>query len=172
MFSRSLPRWPFAALALLQMVGLYVMSAQPPDLARRMAPGPLGNLLHLPIYFILAALVLRAFAPRGKLFEEGVWPGLRTGAGRACLLVVLAHAVFDEVHQFFVGRTCSVFDVLMDVTGAVILLLLPTPALKDRPAGWKPVVIALSFGVVLGIVGWAGRPWPDRLLEQLLQSIT
>ena len=86
--------------------------------------------------------------------------------------MIFAHAVFDEVHQFFVGRTCSVFDVVLDMTGAVILLLLPKTDVEGRPAGWKPVVIALTFGVVLGIVGWAGRPWPDRLLEQLLQSFT
>jgi VanZ family protein len=82
---------------------------------------PLVNFLlrkaaHLTEYFILGALLFRA--ARG---EAGGWRG-RWAA--TALLLALAVAVTDEWHQTFVpSRTASPWDVLLDMAGATLALL-------------------------------------------------
>lgn len=153
------------------MGALYWMADQPQSMAAAMTPGPIGNLLHIPINLVLAIFVLRAVSPPGPLLRPGAWYGLRSRAGLACCIIVFLHGVLDESHQFYTGRTCSVLDILLDGCGALILLLLPVAASAHRPSTWKPVIIVAVSGILIAIIGWMARPWPDRVLEQLLQSI-
>jgi VanZ family protein len=67
----------------------------------------LRKIAHASEYAILAALLWRALSRR--------WPAL---------IVAVAYAVTDELHQHFVrGRTGSARDVLIDAGGAVVGLL-------------------------------------------------
>ena len=71
---------------------------------------------HLGEYFLFSLLVLRGFRA-GR-------PGWRWTWALATLAVVAAYASLDEFHQSFVpSRTASVYDVMIDVTGAALALL-------------------------------------------------
>jgi VanZ family protein len=78
----------------------------------------LGRYMHIGEYAILAALLLRAL----------VW---RREMSLGLLAVILGlsalYALSDETHQLFVpGRAFQLLDLALDVTGAVIGLLLYT----------------------------------------------
>jgi VanZ family protein len=71
---------------------------------------------HLTEYAVLGMLLLRAL-----------------GRELPALLVGIAYAVTDEIHQHFVrGRHASPFDVAFDATGLAIGLLLYLAATKRR----------------------------------------
>ena len=70
---------------------------------------------HLSEYFLLSLLVLRGFRA-GR-------PGWRWTWALATLGVAAAYASLDEFHQSFVpSRTASIYDVMIDVTGAAAAL--------------------------------------------------
>ncbi len=73
---------------------------------------------HLTEYAILGALLMRAL-----------------GRELPALLVGLAYAVTDEIHQHFVrGRHASPFDVAFDATGLAIGLLVYMAAKRCTPS--------------------------------------
>lgn len=75
----------------------------------------LQNLLHIPLFALLQYLWLRALAAQGA---RGV--GLFAGS----LLITLGYGVFDEFHQSFVpGRYASLTDLLLNLTGALVGVL-------------------------------------------------
>lgn len=103
------------------MAAIYVLSSIPgkggDKAARFMADidPQLQNLLHLPLFALLQYLWLRALAARGVR-----WAGLFAGS----LLITLGYGVFDELHQYFVpGRYASLTDLLLNLTGALIGVL-------------------------------------------------
>ncbi len=84
---------------------------------------------HLTEYAILALLVLRAagISLRRRHLEGGC-----RAAGIA-LLVAAAYAASDEFHQSFVpGRTASVYDVLIDTSGAFVALTVAMVVRKKK----------------------------------------
>lgn len=104
------------------MAAIYVLSSIPGKgggkAARFMADvdPQLQNLLHLPVFALLQYLWLRGLAARGV---RGA--GLFAGS----LLITLGYGVFDEFHQYFVpGRYASLTDLLLNLTGALIGLLI------------------------------------------------
>jgi VanZ family protein len=102
---------------------------------------------HLTEYAILGALWYRAFV-RGQ--------GLRPGASAWIALVIsVAWAVVDEVHQSFVPtRTASPVDVLFDITGAglaVAAARLGLGPLMDRGAGLLLWFAAVGGALVIGV---------------------
>jgi len=77
----------------------------------------------------------------------------------------------DEIHQFFIpGRTCSVLDVVADVLGAVVVLTWPGSD-AGRPRTPRPAILALAGGVAIALIGWLDRPFPDRVLENVLDAV-
>ncbi len=118
---RAAGRWGDAAWrwgpVILWMAGIFVFSS----LSRPLGPlsdtpygGPVGRLCHIGEYAGLAALLYRAVRP-GQTYAE---------AAIRSLLVTLAYALTDEVHQSFVpGREFSVLDLLWDGMGAVLALV-------------------------------------------------
>ncbi len=106
-------RW----VAVLAWMGLiFTLSAQPrlPHVVGSLSDQLQDVLGHFTVYAVLAALLYWALA--------GV------GASRPALfalLIVLLYALSDEFHQSFVpGRNPDVFDVMTDVAGAAVALLL------------------------------------------------
>lgn len=74
---------------------------------------------HLTEYAVLALLTLRATNTSMRAGRTGGWHK----AAAIALLVAAAYAATDEFHQSFVPeRTASVYDVLIDTTGAVVAL--------------------------------------------------
>ena len=75
---------------------------------------------HLTEYAILGVLILRAF--QIKSGGGHLW---QSRHARLALLIVALYAASDEFHQRFVpSREASVWDVLIDTTGAALGLLL------------------------------------------------
>lgn len=79
-------------------------------------PPNLQNLLHVPVFGLLAWLWQQALLGRGFRF----WP-----ASLAALVLTVGYGVLDEWHQSFVfGRYASSTDVALDTAGAVAAILL------------------------------------------------
>jgi hypothetical protein len=119
-------RW--TALALLAMAGIFAVSSIPgPGAAGDrfvLVPPGLQNLLHVPVFGILAWLWWRSLAARGMA------PRLALAAAAA---IAVAYGVLDEVHQTFVpGRYGSLADALLDGLGA--LAAVAWVAWRRRPA--------------------------------------
>ncbi len=71
---------------------------------------------HLTEYAILAILAARAFRYSSHQFIKSHWFA-------SSLLVAVAYALTDEFHQSFVpSRTASIYDCMIDSTGALITL--------------------------------------------------
>ena len=101
------------------------------------------KLAHLTEYGILAALWLRAFV-RGRNLSP------RT-AGFLALVISVAWATLDELHQSFVpSRTASLADVGVDTAGALI-------ALAVAHVGWRQAVEHTTTAVLwIALIGGAG----------------
>ena len=106
----------FAAVTTLAVVAIFVVSSIP-DLTQ--LDGPVFNLfcnvLHAPVYGVVALLWLRTFKARAPI------------PGRVLAWALMASAacgVVDEVHQSFVpGRFASAGDLLTDLVGIGVVLL-------------------------------------------------
>ena len=96
------------------MAAIFYLSA----LSSPPVPGNVNDkLLHTIEYFGLGLLVFRAIA--GGLLRR---PSATTVA--FCLLITVAYAASDEMHQFFTpDRTPDVRDLLADATGATLALI-------------------------------------------------
>lgn len=76
---------------------------------------PVGVAAHVMEYAGLTVLLRRALAKNGSL-KDGPWVGP--------LVIALAYAVSDEIHQKFVpGRYCELFDVGCDAAGSIMALV-------------------------------------------------
>ena len=73
------------------------------------------KIVHIGFYFIFCFLAHRALAHQQK------FPLLFRYSYAFSVLCTLAYGAFDEFHQYFVpSRSSDVFDVMADVTGALI----------------------------------------------------
>lgn len=110
--------WPPVGL----MLGIFMLSSVPGPSAEAprwsgLVPPALQNLLHIPVFALLAWLWARFFAR----FER-LRPGLVLGGA---LLISATWGLLDEYHQYHVpGRYASSLDVVLDLVGAVIGALL------------------------------------------------
>ncbi len=75
----------------------------------------LDKLVHTFIYGILTALLWRALAFRK-------FAGFKILA--TVLGTILIYAAFDEWHQPFIGRTCSIYDFSADALGVLLVSLI------------------------------------------------
>jgi len=70
--------------------------------------------IHFSIFFVLGALIVRAFHLRGLLEHSPIWYTLT-----ASLLAAL-YGVFDEIHQGYVpGRSVDYWDAVADAVGGI-----------------------------------------------------
>ena len=103
----------FYVLPVLIFLGLIFFTSSQPQFPGISSTGVNLSWLHIPIYFILAYLLLRIF----KAVEH------RYAFQVAILLAVLV-GVADELYQGFVpGRTTSITDLLLDALGSSLVLL-------------------------------------------------
>ena len=95
---------------------IFILSHIPiPQLVRQ--AGLSDKALHFLVYMILAFLLWFAVSPYRKV-------NWRRAAVWWALGVLVLYGVFDEALQHYVGRSCDVWDLLMDVAGALTGLLL------------------------------------------------
>lgn len=117
--SRSSLAWASYALAWMAMI--FVLSSVPGTIKPEdeeyyrvfiWLPPNIQNLLHIPVFGVLAWLWYRAF--RGEGWRPR-YPAV------AALLITVAYGFLDEWHQSFVpGRYGSFTDIALDTAGAVL----------------------------------------------------
>ncbi len=105
------------------------------------------SLLHIPLYGILAILlalsIVRVTRRSGdsSIQKQSDAPVLRLDARRRLFIagsIASVVAILDEVHQLYVpGRDASVTDVLLDIFGIIIALLLFFYLFKAGIMAWK-----------------------------------
>lgn len=132
--------------------------------------GPFGNFAHLLVFAALATFAAAA------LDREGRPAGLGTAAGKAAWTLAALYGLSDEIHQHFSpGRTCSVYDVVLDALGAAAALAAPASwrgleGAPGRAKGPRPFLLLLLTGGLLALVTSFARPWPDRALSEALAA--
>lgn len=85
------------------------------------------SLLHIPLYGILAILLIFSFVPITPLPNNLITRFLFVG------FIALIVAIADEIHQAYVpGRDASVTDVLLDLVGIVFVLFFAFRLLRTK----------------------------------------
>jgi VanZ family protein len=85
---------------------------------------PIRKLAHMTCYFILAVL---AFFLLHQLY------GLEPKTIIYTIIFCIIYAITDEIHQLFVpDRSGEILDVIIDTTGAILSLIIPTIVLIKK----------------------------------------
>jgi hypothetical protein len=133
----------FSILSLFYIAAIFILAGSPVvDTLSEFNP---YSLLHIPLYGILAFLLIFSMVPVTRGFKEvSIQPSDSTrprSRGSIDLrsrlfiagAIALAVSIFDEVHQLSVpGRQGSASDVVLDITGIAIALLLCFRLFKTR----------------------------------------
>ena len=134
----------FSILSLLYIAAIFILAES--HVVDTLSEFNAYSLLHIPLYGILACLLVLSMVPITRGFRGGsIQPGsesrrllseetkglnLRLFLAGAIALVV---AIFDEIHQLYVpGRDGSAIDAVLDMAGIAIALLLCFRLLKTR----------------------------------------
>jgi len=134
----------FAILSLFYIAAIFILAGSP--VAHTLSEFNPYSLLHIPLFGILAFLLIFSMVPIPRRFRVvsiqtgGVsnrLPSEETKGMKARLFIAggiaLVVAILDEIHQLSVpGREGSVSDIVLDLTGIVIVLLLCFVLLKTR----------------------------------------
>jgi len=111
--------YKYSLLALFATMTIIYMSSIPES----STPGSglfaeiIWNLLHIPAYFLITILWLKAFRTKESLR----WP---SNMQLLILVGLILFAFSDEIHQSFVpGRTASLMDIGLDILGIFLGLV-------------------------------------------------
>ena len=141
-----------AALLLTWMLMIWSLSALSLSSGgeRSFLMGVLGNLVHAPLFGLLALWALPLLPRRA----DG-WPRLARAHFGAVVLGVALSGLVDEWHQSHVsGRTPSLLDLLTDCTGAACVLAIA--AYLGRPqASWRGLRARLALALALCVAAAA-----------------
>jgi hypothetical protein len=158
-----------AALAMVAMIASLSHRTSSP-----LSPAFTGaslSFLHVPLHGTLALFLLRALVPLRP--RASAWPGLWTRHGLMVLSLICVHGVLDEIHQSFVPRReCSLFDVGLDVCGALVVLVAPLGLGKGRTTRVWHLLGVLGLAALLAF--WLPNrfPYVDSLLGRWVTSVT
>lgn len=143
------PRGVWLGVAALWMVFIWRLSGgTPPDTPVGFFWATLGNLVHAPLFGLLAlwlALALPRGGPRPR------WPLLSTALVGAVVVLVGLYGAVDEWHQSLVpGRTPSVRDLGIDLVGAYATLAVAryVSRAEAREAGVHRRLLAASAACI------------------------
>jgi hypothetical protein len=142
--SDSVMRILFSLLSLFYIASIFILAGSP--LVHTLSEFNPYSLLHIPLYGMLAFLLIFSMVPITRGFKEtSIQPSsdptrirskerinltLRLFIAGAIALVV---GMFDEVHQLSVpGREGSVSDVLLDFVGIALVLFFAFQLLKTK----------------------------------------
>jgi hypothetical protein len=126
----------FSILSLFYVAAIFILAGSP--VADTLSGFNPYSLLHIPIYGIMTLLLVFSLVPIPRGFKHGSIPPngdstRRRSRGTAGLKfrlfvaggIALVVGIFDEIHQLYVpGRDASVPDVVLDMAGIAIALLL------------------------------------------------
>jgi hypothetical protein len=105
--------------------------------------GVLSNLAHAPEFALFTAGLLLCLPRRDR------WPDLSRANVIRVLAIVLAYASIDELHQAIVPlRDASVFDVMTDLAGAIILVRIAWMLGPGERLSPVPVLRTLAWGAL------------------------
>jgi VanZ family protein len=128
--------------------------------------GAAGNLAHV-VTFACLGWLLSHWCDR-----DGWSAGLGVPAGKAALAVATAFGLADEVHQSLTpGRVCSAYDVVLDVAGAAVALLLPWLRGPGRPRSPAAALAVLAGSLVIAVASGRWRPPGDDAIEASLAAL-
>ncbi|KPK88538.1 MAG: hypothetical protein AMJ94_14795 [Deltaproteobacteria bacterium SM23_61] len=117
----------FTVLSAVYIFGIFFLADSPA--ASQIGEFNPYSLLHIPLYGVLTGLLLMAFASKpgtnfAYRYHLAAWTAVAVG-------------LLDEYHQTFIpSREGSVGDVLLDILGVILLMILArrvSPALWLRP---------------------------------------
>ncbi len=121
----------FSLLSFFYVTCIFFLAGSP--VARTLSEFNPYSLLHIPLYGILAFLLVFSIVPVSQAVKVGgdstkrrfvVTNGLTVRLFVAGM-IALAIGIFDEIHQLYVpGRDASAGDVLLDLAGITIALFL------------------------------------------------
>ena len=104
--------WFISLLIAIFFAGLIYYLSDTPSSGFPSGLGLITKFYHLGIFALLTAFLLLAIV-RGKINNKSLII--------IALLLSVAYAISDELHQFFVpGRHCAIKDVFIDTTGVLI----------------------------------------------------
>ncbi len=126
----------FSLLSLFYVASIFILAGSP--VAHTLSEFNPYSLLHIPLYGILALLLVFSMVPIPRGFKVGsIQPGGDSAGARArdtagltirffiAGAIALVVGIFDEIHQLSVpGREGSAGDVMLDTAGIAIALLL------------------------------------------------
>ena len=114
----------FTVLSAVYIFGIFFLADSPA--ASQIGEFNPYSLLHIPLYGVLTGLLLMAFASKpgtnfAYRYHLAAWTAVAVG-------------LLDEYHQTFIpSREGSVGDVLLDILGVILLMILARPV---SPALW------------------------------------
>jgi len=134
----------FSLLSLFYIASIFILAGSP--LADTLSEFNPYSLLHIPLYGILAFLLIFSMVPITRRSKEApIQPSSDSTGPRSkgtldlvprlfvAGAITLAVGLFDEVHQLSVpGREGSASDVVLDMVGIAIALLLCFVLFKTR----------------------------------------
>jgi hypothetical protein len=134
----------FSILSLFYITAIFILAES--RVVDTLSEFNIYSLLHIPLYGILACLLVLSMVPVPRGFGgASIQPGSDSrrlpseginGLKLRILLaggIALAVAIFDEIHQLYVpGRNGSAVDVVLDMVGITIALLLCSRLFKAR----------------------------------------
>ena len=90
------------------------------------------NILHIPLYGVLAYLWLNSFNKHGTVIAKNIF---------ITLLITILYSILDEFHQTFVpGRYGSILDILFNIIGitcgTVFFFLLQSKWIRNYGKAW------------------------------------
>jgi hypothetical protein len=139
----------FSLLSLFYIAAIFILAGSP--LVETLSEFNPYSLLHIPLYGILAFLLVLSIVPISRRPKD---PSIQQSNGstrptskkRARLRlrlfmvgwIALAVGIFDEAHQLYVpGRSASVTDVVLDMVGIALGLVLFFGLVKTRVLNLK-----------------------------------
>jgi hypothetical protein len=134
----------FSILSFFYVASIFILAGSP--VARTLSGFNPYSLLHIPLYGIMTLLLVFSLVPIPRRFKHGsIQPNgdsaRRRSRGTAGLKlrlfvaggIALVVGTFDEIHQLSVpGRDASAGDVVLDMVGIAIALLLCFILFKTR----------------------------------------
>jgi hypothetical protein len=118
----------FSTLSAAYIAAIFLFADSP--MVSDVAPFNPYSLLHIPLYGILALLLILSFSPQRKRFinpTNSISPTNPTNSRNLIIsgIIALVVAIADEIHQAYLpSRNASVIDVLLDLVGIICCILL------------------------------------------------